>query len=874
MFGWRRDEKDFSAELEAHIVEESARLQAEGMAAADADAAAWRAFGNLASAVERSYERGRWVWWDELRKDFRYALRTLRQNPVFTAAAILTLALGIGANTAIYSIIDAALVRPLPYPDAHRILMLHMMPEPDDPSTLSPAGFLDYRRMASSFSALSAFRETPLNVPGIDRPERVNGADVTPDFFAVMGVDAQIGRTLNAQADPPGGGRTVILSHAFWTRRYAARADVLGQVLLVDGEPTVIAGVMPPSFNYPPGVQLWTSAKFAVPAHPLRPFFDQSHERDTHYFNTVVRLKQGVAPAQAQAEVDTIAMRLKAQYGTSEEAGHAAMVTIQSDLVGETKPALLVLLGAVALLMLIACANVANILLARGATRQKEIAIRTALGAGRGRLLRQFLTESLTLGVAGGVAGIVIAYLARRPIQALVPEGLMSGTALELDARVLAFTAAVSLGSAILFGIVPALQAAGFDLNALLKEGIRGSSGTSAGRTRSLLVIAEIALAGVLLIGAGLLLRSFNRLLAVPEGFETDHILSLQLSLPNAVYPQNENRANFVRQVLERANAIPGVSGSAAISRLPLSPGNSTRSVDVKGRATPPDGGISPDYLVVTPEYFRVMGIRLAKGRFFTERDDAQATPVVMINQAMARLVWPGEDALGQMITVGVCTNGKTNEWCEVVGIVDDVHQHGLDQKARPAVYIPYARDPWPMMAFVVRTRTEPGAAASALEAAIHDVDRNQAVYNVRPMNEVVSVSLSPRRLKMLLIGLFALLALGLACAGIYGVMAYTVVQRTQEIGIRMALGAGRSDVLRLIGGQALRLSLAGMAAGALLSFALTRFLGSMLYGVKPTDAATFAGVSTLLIATALTASLLPAVKATRVDPVTSLRAQ
>jgi predicted permease len=442
-----------------------------------------------------------------------------------------------------------------------------------------------------------------------------------------------------------------------------------------------------------------------------------------------------------------------------------------------------------------------------------------------------------------------------------------------LDARVLVFTAVVSVVAAVLFGFFPALQAARFDLNGVLKEGGRGAAaGPRAHRARSLLVVAEVALAGVLLIGAGLLLRSFSRLLGVPEGFSPQQVLSLQLSLPNGQYPDPDRRARFVSQVLARMNAIPGVSSAAAISRLPLNPGNSTRGLDVKGRPPSTDSEIAPDYLVISPDYFRAMGIRLAKGRVFTDRDDPNAPPVVIVNQAMVRHFWPNQDAIGQFVTVGAC--GKENEWCQVIGVVDDVRQHGLDQTARPAVYIPYARDPWPFMAFVVRTGIEPGSASSAVEAAVHSVDKEQAVYNIRTMSDVISTSLSPRRLRMLLIGSFAFLALILACVGIYGVMAYAVVQRTREIGIRIALGAGRADVLRVIVAGALKLALAGVAIGAALSFALTRFLSKMLYGVQPTDAPTFLGVCALLVFMAVVASYIPAWRATRVDPLTALRTE
>jgi putative ABC transport system permease protein len=872
MFRRRRSQRDFNAEVEAHIALEAARLRSQGFSDADAESAAHRAFGNVTAAGERFYEADRWLWWDEMRKDFRYAVRSLAHNPVFTGAAVLTLALGIGANAAIFTMVDAALLRPLPYPHSERLVMLEERTSTGDTDTLSPAMYLDFRRMDSSFAYLAAFRGSSFNLTGGDRPERVRGTTVTPDFFAVLGVEARFGRTLNALQDKPGSPRTVVLSDALWERRYGGNPAIIGRTIQIDGEAPTVVGVMPPYFQYPPMSGFWMPARYAVPDYPLRPTVDQSNRRDTHYFDVVGRLKAGITAAGAKAQADTIAHRLQQRYGDGEEMVNADLEPLRDDLVGETRPALLVLLGAVALLLLIACANVANILLARGATRQKEIAIRGALGAGRGRLVRQFLTESLTLGVAGGVAGIALAYLALPAIRALLPADALAGLPFALDARVLAFATALSVVSAILFGMVPAFQAARFDLNAVLKQGGRDSaSGSRARRVRGALVVGEVALAGVLLIGAGLLVRSFDRLLAVPEGFEPAHVLSLQLALPNAQYPDPASRARFVRSLVDRIDALPGVAGAAAITRLPLNPGNSTRSVDIKGRVSSPND-IAPDYITVSPDYFRAMGIAVLAGRAFTDRDDADSAPVAIVSRAMARYFWPGRNPVGRWLVTDL--GGRPNVSCRVVGVVADVRQHGLAENARAALYVPYADDAWPQMSFVVRARTDPAAAASAVVAAVHSLDQSEPVYNVRTMPDVVAESLAPRRFRMLLIGSFAFAALALALVGIYGVIAYSVAQRRQEIGIRIALGAGGGDVLRTILGDALRLSLAGAAAGVILSLALTRFLSNMLYGIRPADPATFLAVCALLIAAALAAGAIPALRATRVDPLTSLRAQ
>lgn len=867
----RRSDSDFSAEIQAHIALEAERLRAEGLSPSDAAAAARRAFGNPTAAEERFYESARWLWWDQVTRDAHYALRMLRRSPAFTVAAVLTLALGIGANTAIFSVIDAALLRPLPYPKPDRIVMLYGRGPAGENAELSPATFLDFRRQSRSLD-LAACRHSPFNVTGQDRPERIAGAVVTPDFFAVLGVQAQLGRTLTAELDKPGAARTVVLSYALWQRRYGGSLEALGRQILLDGETRTVVGVMPRFFQYPPESELWTAARFAVPEHILRPDLDQSNIRDSHYFDTIGRLRPGVSLAEARAEADTIARRLKQRYKSDEEASSAALVTLHDDLIGPARPALMILLGAVALLLVIACANVANILLARGAARQKEIAVRAALGAGRARLVRQFLTESILLAAAGGGLGVALAYAGLHPLRALLPEGMLANATLRLDPRVLVFTTLVSLASGILFGLFPALHLAGAALDGMLKEQGRGSSGgLRAHRTRSALVATEVALAAVLLVGAGLLIRSFSRLLAVSEGFRPERVLSLRLSLPEARYPGAGDRSRFVARTIESITSLPGVGSAAVVSRLPLNPGSSTRSVDIKGRTSTQDD-LAPDYLVISPDYFRSMGIRLLSGRAFTERDDASAPPVVIVSQSMARTFWPGRNPVGEFVTVGGC--GKENEWCQVAGVVEDVRQHNLDRTPRPAVYVPYARDPWPFMAFVVRTRTDPAAAASAVQSAIHSVDRDQPLYGIRTMDEVVSASRSPRRVRMLLLSLFAALALSLACVGIYGVMAYLVAERTHEIGIRMALGADRKDVLSLIVGQGLKLAVAGVAAGLLLAAGLSRFLSTVLYGVGTTDAPTFAGVAALLVTLAAAASYLPAWRATRVDPVTSLRTQ
>ncbi|HKV38684.1 MAG TPA: ABC transporter permease, partial [Blastocatellia bacterium] len=829
-----------------------------------------RAFGNQTLAAERFYESNRWTWWGDLIQDVKYACRALRRNPGFAITAALILALGIGANTGIFSVINAVLLKPLPYPNPDRLVALHPKLDTGARTHSSPADFLDYQSQAHSFESMAAYRDLSLNVIAQAQPEQVTGAVVTPGFFSVLGIDARLGRALNPNQDKPGGARALVLGYALWRGRFGANPNIVGQSIVVDDEPVTVVGVMPEHFQFPAGVELWVSSRFAAPEHWLRPLVDNSTSRDSHYLDVVARLAPGFSLEQANVETATIASRLKQEFGDDELAVGVSAVPLHGDMAGETRPALLLMFGAVTLLLLIACVNVAGIILARGAARQKEIATRIALGAGRLRLARQVLTETVVLSALGGSLGVLLAYSSLPFLRTFIPRNELGGGVLKLDGAVLALTALISLACGIFFGLFPALQLAGAGFHRVLKGGGRGMApGLGAPRTRSALVASEIALATVLLIGAGLLIRSFGRLSSVREGFNPDHVLSLRLSLPHARYPKETDRADFVNKVIERIRAVPGIRSAAAISWLPLSSGRATRGMDIKGRAAPPSGDIAPDYLVITPDYFQSLGIPLLAGRTFTDKDNSSAQTVVIINQAAARYFWPNQDAIGQLVTIGA-----TKDWSPVVGVVADVEQHRLDQPPPPAVYLPYAQDPWSSMSFVVNTAVDPASATGSVASAIHSVDKDEPLYAIQTMNDLVVASVSSERMRMTVIGAFALAALVLASVGVYGVIAHAVSQRTNEIGLRMALGARQGDLLNLVVGYGLKMALAGVFAGLMLSFALARFLSGLLFGVAPTDAGTFAVVSCLLTIVALAASYIPAWRATRIDPVVALRAE
>jgi putative ABC transport system permease protein len=803
----------------------------------------------------------------DLWQDLRYGVRTLLKNPGFTAVAVIALALGIGANSAIFSVVNAVLLQPLPYRDPDRLVMVW-----EDNTkggyprnTPAAANFLDWREQSRVFEGMAAIANQSFALTGAGEPERIDGRRVSASLFPLLGVEPLLGRAFLPEEDQPGAGRAVILSHGLWQRRFGSDPNITGKALTLNGESHTVVGVMPAHFQFPAREdELWVPIAFTN---------EQAANRGTHYLQVVARLKPGVTVEQTQAEMSAIAARLQEQYPSQNTGVGAAVVPLHEQLVGDIRPALLILLGAVGFVLLVACANVANLLLARAAARQKEIAVRVALGASRMRLIRQFLTESVLLAAVGGVAGLLLSLWGVNLLKAFIPENISQVGAISIDAQVLGFTLLVSLLTGLIFGLAPATQASNFNLNETLKEGGRDSSAGSRGnRIRAVLVVAEVAVSLVLLIGAGLLINSFLRLRSVDPGFRADNLLTMRIVLPELKYPDQARRAAFYAEALRRIEALPGVESAAVTNWIPLVRQGDSNSFTVEGQPDPGPGR-SPSVAtrVVSPRYFDTMGIQLLRGRQFGEQDRADSPPVVIVSEAMARRSWPGEDPVGKRMKMGGYNSDAP--WMEVVALVKDVRQFELTAEPKPQIYLHYEQPAFFRPSnLVVRTEADPLGLAATVRKTVWEIDKDQPVSNISTMEDVLSESISRQRFSMLLLGIFAGVALVLAAVGIYGVMSYSVAQRTHEIGIRMALGAQAADVLKLTVGQGLRLVLVGVAVGLAAAFALTRLMASLLYGVSATDPATLVTISLVLISVALLASYVPARRATKVDPLTALR--
>lgn len=802
-------------------------------------------------------------------QDIRYGARVLFKSPGFTIIAVIALALGIGANTAIFTVVNAVLLRPLPYKDPDRLMTIW-----EDASkvgfphnTPSPANFLDWLNQNQLFEGMAAMHRQTFNLTGIGEPEKIDGRRVSWNLFALLGVEPQLGRAFVAEEDQPGANNVLMLSNRLWRRRFAADPAIVGQTLTLNSQSYTVVGVMPQRFEFPTREdELWIPMAFSA---------EEAGRRGSHYLEVIGRTKPGVTPEQAQAEMNTIGARLEQQYPDSNSNIGVTVIPLHEDLVGDIKPALLMLLGAVGFVLLVACANVANLLLARAAVRQREIAVRMALGASRWRLVRQFLTESVLLSALGGIVGLVLSFVALIVLKSFVPENISQASAITMDGKVLGFTLLVSILTGLIFGLAPASQKADFELNEVLKEGGRDpGAGTRGKSIRGALVIAEVAVSLILLVGAGLLINSFLRLRNLDPGFKTDHVLTMGVVLPQLKYPDRARRAAFYSEVLRRVESLPGVKAAGVTNWIPLVFQGDSIGISVEGK---PDPNLSqrPNAAtrVINSHYFSAMGMNLLKGRNFEGRDNATSSAVAVISETMARRFWPNEDPIGKRFTPGDAS--RDDQWIQVIGVVNDVRQFQLTAEPRPQMYLTYEQVGFFAPRFlVVRTDVEPSSLAGAVRQAVWEIDKDQPVSNIQTMEEVVSESIARQRFSMLLLAIFAGVALVLAAVGIYGVMSYSVAQRTHEIGIRMALGAQTGTVLKLAVGHGLKLLLAGIVIGLVAASLLTRLMSTLLFGVTPTDPLTFTAISLILLAVGLLASYIPARRATKVDPVIALRFQ
>lgn len=805
-------------------------------------------------------------------QDLRYGMRMLAKRPGFTAVVVLTLALGIGANTALFTVVNGVLLRSLPYPDAGRLVMLWEANQGARNIHISHQNFNDWRSQSQSFEYISAHTGRwggPETVIGGNEPVRAYVVSVYRDFFNVFGVAPMMGRTFSPEESDYGTAKVAVVSHGFWQHSLSASANLTDKTLTIAGMTFNVIGVMPAGFSFPQDTDVWVSRE---------QLFTDNSARSSHNFAGVARLKPGVTLEQAQAEMSAIARRIAEQHPSDKNHDDVAVLTLKDQLTGSIRGGLLMLLVAVGFVLLIACANVANLLLARAVGRQREIAIRIALGAGRYRLMRQLLTESLLLALIGGAAGLLLAYWLISALVTMAPDTIPRLNEISIDSRTLGFTLVVSLVTSLLFGLAPALRASRPNLNDVLKEG--GRSGATGGSSvvRSSLVIAEISLTLILLIGGGLLIKSLLRVLEVNPGFNPEHVLTMDVSLPDSEYPDDNRRIAFYRQFFERVKSLPGVEAAGMINDLPMGGIDINGQFGIAGRPIEQAGYAS--FRVVAPDYFRAMNIPLIKGRYFTEQDSESAEPVAIISQLAADTAFNGEDALGNRV---LSTNdAATREdfehqehWPKIIGVVADVKHFGLERGSPASLYVCYMQRPKRIgdMTVVVRAKGEPSSLAATVGAQAKAIDKNLPV-KFEAMDRVFSRSTATRRYNVILLGTFAGLALVLAVVGIYGVMSYTVLQSTREIGIRVALGAQARDVLKLVVGQGLMLAAAGTVIGIAGALALTRLMASLLYGVTATDPAIFAAVPVSLIIVSLIACYIPARRATKVDPMVALRCE
>jgi putative ABC transport system permease protein len=869
-------ENDLNDELGFHFDQQVEKLVASGLSLPEARRRARLAFGGSDQIKEECRDARGVRFLETLAQDIRYALRSLRRSPGFTSVAVLTLALGIGANTAIFSMVYGVILRPLPFKDAGRLYTLWERNQQMGYEQNAPAAgnFRDWRDRNSAFEHIAAFDASrTFNLSGSSEPERVDGAAVSPALFDLLRVAPVIGRTFSSQEDQLGQDHVVLLGYGLWQRRFNSDPSIVGKLITVDGTNSTVIGVMPPGFQFPgdtgtisnvftaPLAQLWVPLALTPQAWSAR---------SAHFLQVIGRLKPEVPVGQAQAEMDSIEQQLVKEYPQAYIGSDVKLVRLDAQVVGSFRAVLLVLLGAVAFVLLIGCTNVANLLLARATSRRREVAIRAALGASRPRLLRQLVTESLVLATVGGALGALTATVGISLLKLILPDDFPRTSDIHLDIAALIFTALASVITGLIFGLAPAFQGSRTDVTESLKEGGRGSDGAVRNRLRSVLVVSEVALALILLIGTGLMLRSFVRLQQLDPGFKPDHLLTMEISLPDARYP-DPKKAAFFNEILERIRALPEVQSAGAIGHLPLGGQIESYDMAVPGGAELPNEHANPSCHVVMPGYFEALKIPLVEGRYFDERDGAESPHSFIINEIVARNLFPNEDPIGKRLQMGF--NGFSGE---VVGVVRNTRHLSLDAAPDEEVYTSYLQAPfWNAMTLTVRTAgSDPLGTARPVQELIRAIDKDQPVSKIRSMDDVMGASVAGPRFRTLLLGMFGLSALSLGAIGIYGVMSYSVSQRTREIGIRIALGAGRPQVTHMVLRQGLVLTLIGLGIGLVGAISLTHLLSTMLYDVRPTDPLTFVGITLVLTVVSLLANYLPARRATRIDPIVALRCE
>ena len=861
IFGRKARDRELVEELESHLqMHIDDNVQA-GMTPQEARRQALIKLGGVAQTKEECRRRSGVPMLEDLWQDLRFGARVLLKQPLFTLVAVLTLGLGIGANTAIFSVVNAVLLKALPYHNSNRFVIVSGAEESAGPGTISPVEAQDFAAQLTTLEDFAAMQTQSINLTGGAQPERVRGAFVTANFFEVFNLSPTAGRTFARGEDQPGAERVVVVNEGFWRRRLDSDPQLAGRKVILNSEPYSVIGVVPDSFRQPfdDEVEVWTT---------VQRFPSYSERRDARFLFGVGHLKPGVTPAQAQTEANTVAARM-AQVYPNENAGRGAKVELLEEMtVRHIRPILLALFAAVGCILLITCSNLANLTMARGTARQKEFALRSALGAGRGRLARQLLTETTLLALLGGAVGLLLARWGTDLLLAVNPDVLPRGE-VRLDAPVLLFTLGASVLTGILFGLIPAWQMSRLDPHTTLKEAGRSvGSGAGARRARSVFIVVQMALALVLLVGGALFIKSFYRLLQVAPGFQTDNLLTLEYRLPRNKYVEPSAQWEFHRQVVEQLRAVPGVQSAALIRGLPLTGNSASARVTLLDGETPPSGQEPQvQFNTATPAYFATMGIPTVQGRLFNDGDRLDTPVVFVINQTAARRFWPGQDPLGKQVKfVGEDTPGT------VIGVVGDAKHDWLSEEQRPQLYISYSQSPGLFATVVVRTKVEPMSLSQAVREAVWKVDKDQPVWKVRTVESLLAYNVSDKRFLMLLMVIFAALALTITAIGLYGVVNYTVGQRTHEIGVRMALGARAGDVLRLVISQGMRLAVLGVGVGLIASFALTRFIQSLLFGISATDPLTFTSVAALLGGVALLACYIPARRATKVDPMIALR--